>query len=230
METLIRNGLVDEIDQESTNRRNLLINAVTSGLLVAAGISSAYLYQSTVYTPSGFQRISPTQYIAAKMDPTSSEGVGAQEWGIWTKDPGPRGTYLRDYDKQLVSNDYVSPVYQWIFDPKDWWVEEHGIIMESPTFPLPSGRYLVTGGRMVTTGLTINKDGSWKLDDGHTLYDVTHLPCRSGRYQSPSSSSSCSPNNANLRNFPVAPGAAMPIIQGCNKEDYAVLFVVGKAI
>ena len=33
----------------------------------------------------------------------------------------------------------------------------------------------------VTTVLTVHKDGRWELDKG-TLYDVTHLPCRSARY------------------------------------------------
>jgi hypothetical protein len=112
-----------------------------------------------------------------------------------------------------------------------------GLIMESPTFPLPAGRYLVTGGRAVTTGLTIDNNGNWKLDDGATLYDVTHLPCRAARYQPiPSSSDSSmgimgpgSPAAARLSDFPVAPGATMPSITGTKKQDYAVLFIIGKA-
>ena len=46
--------------------------------------------------------------------------------------------------------------------------------------------YLVTGGRFVTTVLTIANQGTtWSLDakDGATLYDVTHLPCRAARYE-----------------------------------------------
>ena len=45
-----------------------------------------------------------------------------------------------------------------------------------------SGKYLVTGGREVTTTLTVHADGRWELADGATLYDVTHLPCRAARY------------------------------------------------
>lgn len=105
--------------------------------------------------------------------------------------------------------------------------------MEQPQFPLPPGRYLVTGGRSITTGLTIDADNHWKLDEG-TLYDVTHLPCRSARYRPLSSDQgageSSSPKSANLRNFPVAPGATMPAVSGFSKQDYAVLFLVGKAI
>jgi hypothetical protein len=32
---------------------------------------------------------------------------------------------------------------------------------------------------------------------------------------------------ANKKDFPVTPGAAMPAVSGCNKQDYAVLFVLG---
>jgi hypothetical protein len=34
-------------------------------------------------------------------------------------------------------------------------LEEHGLIMEKPAFPLPPGHYLGTGNRDVTTVLTI---------------------------------------------------------------------------
>jgi hypothetical protein len=109
-----------------------------------------------------------------------------------------------------------------------------GLIMESPTFPLPSGRYLVTGGRSVTTGLTVDVNGNWKLDEGN-LYDVTHLPCRAARYNPTSSAvvlgeGEGSPAAARLSDFPVKPGAIMPSIPGTNKQDYAVLFVIGKAV
>ena len=83
---------------------------------------------------------------------------------------------------------------------------------------------LHSGGRGVTTGLTIRRDGSWKLDDGHSLYDVTHLPCRSARYRGGS------PRDARVSDFPVRPGAVMPSVPGCDKQDYSVLFLVGKAI
>lgn len=101
--------------------------------------------------------------------------------------------------------------------------------MESPTFPLPAGRYLVTGGRAVTTGLTVDEKGSWKLDEG-SLYDVTHLPCRAARYNPSSSEEGGSPAAARLSDFPVKPGAIMPSIPGTNKQDYAVLFIIGKAV
>jgi hypothetical protein len=38
---------------------------------------------------------------------------------------------------------------------------------------------------------------------------------------------SCSPENARKTGYPVVPGVAMPDVKGCNKQDYAVLIVVG---
>ena len=43
-----------------------------------------------------FKRLSPIQFIAAKGDPDASSGTGAEKWGLWREDPGPRGVYLRD--------------------------------------------------------------------------------------------------------------------------------------
>ena len=220
------------MDEQNPNnvdsgRRDVLYNTIALGLIGASGVASLSLFNTNVYTPSGFQRI-PTQFIAALGDPNAKAGSGASEWGLWRLDPGPRGVWLRDYPNELQSKNNLAPA-GWNFDPNDWWLEEHGLIMEAPKFPLQEGRYLVTGGRMVTTGLTIDKAGNWKLDDG-TLYDVTHLPCRSARYTPMSSTENGSPLTANPKDFPVTPGAIMPSVPGCNKQDYAVLFVVGKAV
>src|SRR5262249_15983978 len=81
------------------------------------------------------------------------------------------------------------------------------------------------------TVLTIqpkDKDGNqrWELADGATLYDVTHLGCRSARYTPATGNNSCSPANAPTTGFPVNPGAAMPVVNGCRKQDYAVLIIV----
>ena len=40
-----------------------------------------------------------TQYIAALGDPDANSGSGAQDWGLWTIDPGPRGVWLKNYDE-----------------------------------------------------------------------------------------------------------------------------------
>ena len=50
------------------------------------------------------------------------------------------------------------------------------------------------------------------------------------RYTPPASGkNSCSPANAPATAFPVSPGAAMPPVDGCSKQDYAVLIVIGVA-
>jgi hypothetical protein len=215
----------------SVGRRDLIINVVALGLLGASGLASYSLFQTSAYTPPDFRRLPRTQFIAALGDPQASQGTDAKSWGLWVEDPGPRGVWLKDYTKDIVQMDNHAPA-GWTFDPSNWWLEEHGLIMEAPKFPLKEGRYLVTGGRLVTTGLTIDSEGRWKLDEG-TLSDVTHLPCRSARYQpllSPGGSGTLgSPLEANPRDFPVSPGAVMPEVKGCSKQDYAVLFVVGKA-
>jgi len=185
-----------------------------------------------------FKRLSPIQFIAALGDPKASSGIGAEKWGLWREDPGPRGVYLRDYEKRLARG--VAPA-GWTFDPQNWWVEEHGLIMETPApLPLkrlerqgekmvvsaPERRYVVTGDRDVTAVLTVQDDGRWKLSKG-TLYDVTHQPCRSAVYTPATASGSCRPSESLQRKFPVKPGALMPAFDGCNTQDWAVLFVVG---
>lgn len=179
-----------------------------------------------------FRRI-PTQFIAALGEPTSTSGNDAQSWGLWSVDPGPRGVWLKNY-QQLESTNGLAPA-RWQFDSQDWWLEENGLIMEKPDFPLAPGKYVVTGDREVVTVLTIHEkdnDGNqrWELDDGATLFDVTHLPCRSARYTPANGEGSCSPASADQSAFRVKPGAAMPAVQGCNKQDYAVLFVIGVAV
>lgn len=175
----------------------------------------------------------PLQYIAALGDPTASSGDGAEAWGIWLQDPGPRGVRLKNYE-DLVATGGVAPA-GWTFDPDGWWLEENGLIMEPPTFPLEPGKYVVTGGRDVTTILTVHatdEDGvaRWELDDGATLYDVTHLGCRSARYKPEPGGGTCTPANAPKDAFRVQPGAAMPPVPGCAKQDYHVLFMIGVGI
>jgi hypothetical protein len=171
----------------------------------------------------------PTQYIAALGDPGATSGIGAEAWGLWPLDPGPRGVRLTRY--QTLEADGVAPA-EWRFDRSDWWLEEHGLIMEAPVFPIPAGRYVVTGGRETTAVLTVHaRDNAgvqhWELDKGATLYDVTHLRCRSARYTPAAGGGSCSPAKAQMSAFPVAPGASMPPVEGCNKQDYEVLIVIG---
>ena len=167
-----------------------------------------------------FKRVQ-TQFIAAAIDPVHGEGMqsssgnGTSAWGIWRVDPGPRGVRLGDY-RRLDQSGGKAPA-GWQFDKGDWWLEEHGLIMEKPDFPLPPGKYQVTGGREVTTILTVHEDERWELADGAKLYDVTHLPCRAARYK-PSEGGDGSPATADPGQFPVRPGGAMPPVEGCDKQ------------
>lgn len=184
---------------------------------------------SQVAAETTFTRI-PTQFIAALADPGATSGTGAESWGLWRVDPGPRGVRLTNFE-QLQAAGGVAPA-QWQFDGADWWLEENGLIMEQPDVPLASGKYLVTGGRELMSVLTIHpkdKDGAhrWELGAGATLHDVTHLKCRSARYKPAAGSNSCSPAKAPRAVFPVIPGSLMPPIEGCSKQDYWVLFVIG---
>jgi len=225
---------------EDAGRRELLINAAAGGLLVVSGVAASNLYATTLYTPDGFRRLPRMQFLAALGNPGAHSGHDAGDWGLWTQDPGPRGVFFRDVleadddDDGSGGAETITPT-GWKLDRNDFWLDEHGIVMESPAFPVPPGRYLVTGGRGITTGLTIGDDGTWRLDDSRArLYDVTHLPCRSARYRSRSSAASSGGDNPmsaiRQSDFPVRPGAAMPAVGGCDKQDYSVLLVVGRAV
>lgn len=198
-------------------RRTLLGGFIASGIASSAGAAT------------NFKPVS-TQFLAALADPSSKSGTGAETWGLWTIDPGPRGVRLDQFEK-LKANGNVAPA-EWNYDPSNWWLEEHGLIMEEPTPSVPAGRYLVTGDRTVQTVLTIfPKDAKgeqrWELADGATLYDVTHLRCRAARYTASAGSKGCTPGMVDANRFPVPPGDKMPLISGCDTQDYAVLFIVG---
>ncbi len=174
-----------------------------------------------------------TQYIAALGDPKATSGDDAQTWGLWTVDPGPRGVWVKDYPG-LLANGGKAPS-GWQFNSAGWWIEEHGLIMEAPSFPIPPGSYVVTGGREVTSVLTVQPaDASgkqkWSLADGATILDVTHLHCRAAVYTPQASGQSCTPDKTPTQGFPLSPGIAMPAVEGCSKRDYQVLIVIGMMV
>ena len=74
--------------------------------------TSAFSSKSRSMMMSGFKEVE-TQFIAALGDPKASAGTGADQWGIWRIDPGPRGVRLQNF-KQLgrrncvLLNRYVS--------------------------------------------------------------------------------------------------------------------------
>lgn len=211
-----------------TNPRFIAAFTALIAMLILPGrmILAAEDYRST------FKPVS-TQYIAALADPEAGSGDHAETWGLWRVDPGPRGVRLDNFDKLLAAGG-VAPA-NWQFDENGWWLEENGLIMEAPQFPLPPGRYLVTGGREVLTALTVHPpdqtgNSRWQLERGATLHDVTHLGCRSAIYTPAGGTDSCSPRNAPRDAFRVAPGDPMPPVEGCDKQDYQVLIVVGVPI
>ena len=173
-----------------------------------------------------------TQYIAALGDPKATSGGDAQDWGFWELDPGPRGVWSTAFG-ELVAAGGKAPA-GWQFDPASWWLEEHGLIMEAPAFPLPAGAYVVTGGRETTAVLTVaapDADGTqaWSLSDGATIYDVTHLRCRAAVYTAVEGQS-CTPDKTPTDVFPMDPGRSMPEVAGCRKLDYQVLIVIGRMV
>ncbi|MES2846192.1 MAG: hypothetical protein V4747_14290 [Pseudomonadota bacterium] len=173
-----------------------------------------------------------TQYIAALGNAGATSGTDAETWGFWSVDPGPRGVWVKDY-ADLMANGGIAP-NGWQFDSNGWWLEEHGLIMEAPSFPLPPGQYVVTGAREVTSVLTVAAPDAagkqaWALADGATIHDVTHLRCRAALYRA-ADGQSCTPDKTATDVFPMSPGIAMPSVQGCSKRDYQVLIVVGKLV
>ena len=219
--------------QSGISRRSFLVAGTAAA--ATAALSPAALAQSgraAGGNQTKFRRIA-TQFIAALADPDATSGSGAETWGLWRLDPGPRGVRLDRYQR-LQAAGGVAPA-GWQFDPNDWWLEEHGLIMEPPEFPLSAGKYMVTGDREVRSVLTVHavdRDGAqrWELADGATIHDVTHLRCRSARYTPATSGGSCSPTKAQMSAFPVAPGGPMPPVESCNKQDYTVLLVIGVAV
>lgn len=232
--TLDRDGETParEFIADGLSRRRFLLAGGAAAATVVIAPSSLAQSARIAAGQTKFMRI-PTQYIAALGRDDATSGDNAQLWGLWRRDPGPRGVGLEDYGR-LQAAGGVAPA-QWQFDGDDWWLEEHGLIMEQPEFPLPAGKYMVTGNRDVKSVLTVfPKDAGgaqrWELADGATLYDVTHLRCRSARYTPAHGIGSCSPAKARPSAFPVRPGAAMPPVTDCEKQDYSVLIVLGVAV
>ena len=121
--------------------------------LLAAALTTATAVSADEQKPT-FRRPPLTQFIAALGDPQASSGTGAQTWGLWVDDPGPRGVRLSAFDSKLVQTGGKHA--GWQFDKNDWWLEEHGLIMPAPdALParmfdresgstLPARRYVVS--------------------------------------------------------------------------------------
>lgn len=208
------------------------IPVLPMAILLAVSMLWMAIYQTALADDyrSRFYPVRPAHYIASLAEPGANSGNQAETWGYWPLDPGPRGVKLKNYD-DLVSAGGVAPA-KWLFDQSAWWIEENGLIMEAPEFPLKAGQYLVTGGREVLSVLTVFEADAtgnqrWELEGDDTIYDVTHLGCRSAVYTPASTDQMCTPDNVPQDVFRLTPDIPMPEVAGCNKQDYAVLIVVG---
>lgn len=217
MEVLLENTM--NLPSSFTRRQWLV---TTFGALVST-IASPLFAQTKV------RRIQ-TQYIAALAPEGATSGSSAETWGIWKVDPGPIGVWLRFY-QALQKAGNIAPA-GWRFDIDDWWLDENGLIMKAPEFPIPAGQYYVTNGEEHVSLLTVESPDSqgkqaWSLSDGKTISNVTHGPCRSARYTPTGVSETCSPKYVDLSAFPLKPGEAPPLVDGCDRKSYSVLIVFG---
>lgn len=200
------------------NRRTWLATAIAALFAARGGYASQTRY---------IRRI-PLQYIAVLAPEHATSGTGAETWGHWPEDPGPIGVFLKFYNR-LRKAGGIGPS-GWAFDLDDWWLDENGLIMKAPDFPMPAGEYWVTNGEDQVSLLTVDAPDaqgkqSWALSDGKSIANVTHGPCRSARYTPRDTSGSCSPENAPQARFPLAPGERPPSVLHCDKQEYAVLIV-----
>ena len=200
-------------------RRNWLLSGLglfTSGLIPKA------------FAQKYYRRI-PLQYIACLASEGEKSGTGAENWGLWKIDPGPIGVWLRLY--KILEKTPIAPA-GWRFDIDDWWLDENGLIMKAPEFPMPAGQYYVTNGEDDMSLLTVEKPDAegkqaWSLSDDKMIKNVTHGPCRSARYTPTTSTGTCSPKDADQKAFPLKPGEQPPEVTGCDRQQYAVLIVFG---
>ena len=63
-----------------------------------------------------YKKINPIQFVAALGDPTAKAGTGAQDWGIWRADPGPRGVRLQGFEQLSKKGKATAG---WAFDGND---------------------------------------------------------------------------------------------------------------
>tara|TARA_B110000208_G_scaffold42957_1_gene56799 strand:- start:14513 stop:15157 length:645 start_codon:yes stop_codon:yes gene_type:complete len=207
-------------NSDKLTRRQWLVSSL--GVLATA-------IGSPLFAQTKIRRVQP-QYIATLAPGNAMSGTGAETWGLWRIDPGPIGVWLRFY-QLLQKAGNIAPA-GWRFDINDWWLDENGLIMKAPEFPMPAGKYYVTNGEDQISLLTVEQpdnDGkqAWSLSDDKTIANVTHGPCRSARYTPTGTAGTCSPKNASLEVFPLKPGESPPLVSGCDRKEYAVLIVFG---
>jgi len=96
-------------DGVRSDRRASLFKFAVAGVgLGIKSASAAEVEQVKAEPKPKFKRIPRIQFVAALGDPAASSGTGAEEWGLWDQDPGPRGVTLGKYPK-LDQNKGKSP-------------------------------------------------------------------------------------------------------------------------
>ena len=128
------------------NRRQWL--AATFGFL-ATSIASPILAQTRI------RRIRNSIYRSAWSRGRYFRNRARKRGGLWKEDPGPIGVWLRLY-QTLQKAGNLAPA-GWRFDIDDWWLDENGLIMKAPEFPIPAGQYFVTNGEEHFSLLTIEE-------------------------------------------------------------------------
>ncbi len=197
---------------------------------IGSALATLFTAQATAPAFAAKYKSIPTQYIAALAPDDAKSGTGAETWGLWREDPGPIGVWLKYY-QLLRKVGGIGPT-GWRFNIDDWWLDENGLIMKAPDFPMASGQYYVTNGEHHISLLTVNapdENGqqTWSLSDDKTIANVTHGPCRSARYTPEETAAACTPENADRSVFPLKPGESPPDVTACHKKEYAVLIVFG---
>src|SRR5678816_4021883 len=89
------------------NVRHLVPSVSRRLLSMGSLILAASLHYASGEDLSKFKRIEP-QFIAALGDPGATSGNGAQSWGFWNQDPGPRACKLDHYPQLKLSLIHIS--------------------------------------------------------------------------------------------------------------------------
>lgn len=113
MRTHVPRGTTSE---RTWSTEHLIRRACLAKALLVTITASAQLVHAAGEGQTKFKRIS-TQFIAALGDPGASSGRGAQLWGLWPLDPGPRSVKLNRY-QSLKNSSGVAPA-RWKFDQTD---------------------------------------------------------------------------------------------------------------
>ena len=89
-------------------------------------VSISSLFWSSTATAQVKVRRVRNQYIASLGAPDATSGTGAETWGIWEEDPGPKGVWLRFY--KLLRKAGNSAPSGWRID-----IDEPGMLARPPS-------------------------------------------------------------------------------------------------